>query len=189
MVFHSHEKHESMLWSLLGRPAGRVSVCGKSFNVAIFSDTRNMINVKLCMMVVLVEFYLFIPLLVTWIVFQSHSGVKQFNWTFHLLIRFSWNFVRLLIKSGRSWIYHYFWFSHMLKGDNCQIFSFERNFSIAFFSDTVKTRSFRLCMMIILFGVYIFGSGLMAFVSKSQVCRKYKLQIVLLDSCLDSCQL
>ena len=40
--------------------AGQVSICGKSLNVAIFSDTINMINVKLCMMVVLIEHYPFI---------------------------------------------------------------------------------------------------------------------------------
>ena len=59
------------------RPDG-VSVCGKNFNVAIFSDTINMINVKLCMMVVLIEFYPFILLPVTFVVFQSRSTVKQF---------------------------------------------------------------------------------------------------------------
>ena len=33
------------------RAAGRVSVGGKNLNVAIISDTINMINVKFCMMV------------------------------------------------------------------------------------------------------------------------------------------
>ena len=35
--------------------ANRVSEYGKNFNVAIFLDTINMINVKLCMMVILTE--------------------------------------------------------------------------------------------------------------------------------------
>ena len=61
------------------RPAGRASVCGKKINIAIFLDTINMMNVKLCTMVVLIELYLFIPLLVTLIVFQGHSNVKQFS--------------------------------------------------------------------------------------------------------------
>ena len=40
---------------IIGRPAGRVIVRrGKNFNVSIFSDTINAINVKLCTMVVLV---------------------------------------------------------------------------------------------------------------------------------------
>ena len=56
-----------------------MSVCGKKFNVAIFSDAVDMTHVRLCVMVVLIELYLFIPLLVTLIVFQGHSNVKQFS--------------------------------------------------------------------------------------------------------------
>ena len=40
-------------------PAGQVSVCGKDFNVAIFSDTVNVINVKLCMIAALIGLYPF----------------------------------------------------------------------------------------------------------------------------------
>ena len=60
------------------RPAGHMSVRGKNLNVAIFSDILKIINVKLCMVVVLIEHYPFIPLSVTLIVFQGHSSVKQF---------------------------------------------------------------------------------------------------------------
>ena len=60
------------------QPASRVSICGKNFEFAIFLDTINMLNVKLCMMVILTVFYSFIPLSVTLIVFQGHSIVKQF---------------------------------------------------------------------------------------------------------------
>ena len=45
----------------------------------IFSDDMNMINVTVCMMVILIELYPFIPLSVTLIVFQGHSTVKQFQ--------------------------------------------------------------------------------------------------------------
>ena len=55
-----------------------MSLCGKNFDVAIFLDTINMIDVKLCVMVVLIELYLFIPLSLTLIVFQGQSSVKQF---------------------------------------------------------------------------------------------------------------
>ena len=59
------------------RPASQLSVCSKKFNIAIFSDTIDMINVKLCMMVVLIDhLYPFIPLSVTLIVFQGHCIVK-----------------------------------------------------------------------------------------------------------------
>ena len=66
-----------------GRPAGgriddRWAEClavAKACNVAIFS---HWIDVKLCMMVVLSELYLFMPLKVTLIVLQGNSSVKQF---------------------------------------------------------------------------------------------------------------
>ena len=59
------------------RPAGRVSVRDKNFNVGIFSDTIDMINNTFCIMVVLSELYPVTPLSVTLIVFQSHNSVKQ----------------------------------------------------------------------------------------------------------------
>ena len=57
---------------------GRVSGLVENFNNGIFSDTLNVINVKLCTMVLFIEFYLFILLPVTLIVFQGHSNVEQF---------------------------------------------------------------------------------------------------------------
>ena len=56
--------------------ACRLSVCGKT--LMIFSDTVNMINVRLYMMVVLLDLYPFIPLSVTLVMFHGHSSVKQF---------------------------------------------------------------------------------------------------------------
>ena len=47
---------------------------GESFNVAIFLDTM---NVKLCMLVLLIGLYPLIPLSVTLTVFQGHSNVEQ----------------------------------------------------------------------------------------------------------------
>ena len=44
----------------------------KLFDVVIFSDTINMINVRLCTMVVLTELYPFIQFLVTLIVLLSN---------------------------------------------------------------------------------------------------------------------
>ena len=55
--------------------AGLVSTYDQNFNT-IFSNTINVINVKLCLMVVFIELYPFIPLSVTLIVF--HSSFKQF---------------------------------------------------------------------------------------------------------------
>ena len=40
----------------------QVSGFVKHFNIGIYSDTMNVINVKLCMTVLLTELYLFMPL-------------------------------------------------------------------------------------------------------------------------------
>ena len=50
----------------------------ENFNIRIYSDTINVINVKLCVMVLLVELHLFIPLSVTLTILYSHSNVEQF---------------------------------------------------------------------------------------------------------------
>ena len=76
-VFDSNGKCEYVIISV--RLAGLLAECSsvaKNFNVAIFLDT--MINVKLCMMVVLIELYQYIPLLVILTVFPGHISVKQF---------------------------------------------------------------------------------------------------------------
>ena len=58
------------------RPAGRPIVrvlhthtYTRKINLAIFSNTLNMIIVTLCMMIILIELYPFMPLSVTLIVF------------------------------------------------------------------------------------------------------------------------
>ena len=50
----------------------------KNVNIGIFSDTINIIKVKRCMNVLLIELYPFISLSVTLIVFKCHSSVEQF---------------------------------------------------------------------------------------------------------------
>ena len=57
---------------------GHVSGLVGNFNIWIYSDTVNVINVQLCMIVLLIEHYLFLPLSVTLTVFQRYSNVKQF---------------------------------------------------------------------------------------------------------------
>ena len=57
------------------RQAGQMSMSVRNFNVVIFIDAINMINVKLYMMAVLTELYLFIPLSVTLVLFQGHNSV------------------------------------------------------------------------------------------------------------------
>ena len=55
-----------------------VSGLVKKLYVGTYLDTINVVNVKLCMMILLTELYLFIPLSVTLTIFQGHSNVKQF---------------------------------------------------------------------------------------------------------------
>ena len=57
---------------------GQVSGLVRNFNIGIYLDTINVINVKLCVMAVLFQFYLFIPLSVILTIFQGHSNVEQF---------------------------------------------------------------------------------------------------------------
>ena len=60
-----------------------------------------MINLKLCMMVVLIELYLFISLSVTLIVLQGQSNLKQFYLKIFCSYPIEGNFVQLLITSNR----------------------------------------------------------------------------------------
>ena len=53
----------------------QVSWLVKNFNIEIYSDTISVINVRLCMMVLLTELYLFIALSMTLTIFQNHGNV------------------------------------------------------------------------------------------------------------------
>ena len=50
----------------------------ENFNVAVFSDAINVINVELCMMVLLIEHDIFMSLSVALTIFQGHSNIEQF---------------------------------------------------------------------------------------------------------------
>ena len=56
----------------------QVSEYVENFNIGIFSDTINVINVNLCWMILHIELYVFIILSVTLTLFQGDSSVKQF---------------------------------------------------------------------------------------------------------------
>ena len=49
----------------------------KNFNLAIFLDTVNRINAKLCTVIELIKLYLFIPLSKTLVACQGHSDIKE----------------------------------------------------------------------------------------------------------------
>ena len=50
----------------------------ENFQIGIFSDTINATNVKLCMILLLIDLCLFIPLSITLTIFEGHSSVKEF---------------------------------------------------------------------------------------------------------------
>ena len=56
---------------------GQLSGFVRNFNIGIYSDTVNVINVKLCMMILLIELYLFTPFSMTLTIFQHHSSVEH----------------------------------------------------------------------------------------------------------------
>ena len=62
---------------------------------------------------------------------------------------------------------------------------------VAFISDTAKARSFKLCMIIILLGVYIFIVGLMTLTlfQGHRCVRNINCKLCFVDSCVDSCRL
>ena len=60
---------------LVGQESGLV----ENFNIGIFSDTIHVTNVKLFMMVVYIELYLFNALSVTLTLLQGHEYTTVFN--------------------------------------------------------------------------------------------------------------
>ena len=78
-ISDSHEEYESMERFVIDWPACWLSIVAKNL---IFSDTTNVINVQLCMMVLLTELYPSMPLSVTLCIFQGHSVSNDFKWNF-----------------------------------------------------------------------------------------------------------
>ena len=65
----------------------QVSGLVENVNTGIFSDTVNVINAKLYMLLLLIELCLFIPLSVTLTIFQGHSNIEQIELKFYIHIR------------------------------------------------------------------------------------------------------
>ena len=68
-----------MLVMVSVRLAGGVSGRIKNLNIAVFSDTPNVINVKPCMMVLFIELYPLIPLSAALSIFLVTAGSNSFN--------------------------------------------------------------------------------------------------------------
>ena len=54
-----------------------MSALVENFKIGLFSDTVDVIHVKLCMMIAPIALYLFIPLSLTLTIFESHTNVEQ----------------------------------------------------------------------------------------------------------------
>ena len=135
----------------------------------------------------------------------THSYHSQWRWLYFKVTAvsniFYWKFCSywinlkfwgLLIMSCRSWIYH---FLNSPPPPPCSreitFRRFRKNFNIAFFLDTVKARSFKLCMIITLLGVYIFIIGLMTMIlfQSHRFVFTINCKLCCLDPCLDFCLL
>ena len=150
----------------------------RSFNTGIYSDNLNVIIVKLCMMSLLVELYLFISLSVTLTIFQSHSNVELL----HLKILCSYPIETLynhwLHQVDHEYIF-IFLFLHMFDGDN--VFPCLQKKLTLPFSRRLLNEMFQTLHD------YNLAQGLhfhcrfddLDFVTRSQLCQKYILQIVL----------
>ena len=158
----------------------QVSGLVENLYTGIFADTINVINVKLCMIALLFELYLFTPPSVIWPYFKVTAVSNSFNRKFCVPIRLGWNFVGLSNTSSKSWIYHYFWLSLI------------RKCNLGFFSDTVELQFSKLCMILILLRVYHFIPGMMTLTlfQGHKFVRIMNCKHFLKDSCpLDHCRL
>ena len=150
-----------------------------------------MINVKLCLMVVHIELCHSYHFQWPWLYFKVTAVSDSLYWEFYVLIQLCWNFEWLLITSSRSWAHLCFLFLRVFKGGSRHIALYKENhthFNIDFFSDTVKARSFKLCLIITLLEVYIFIVGLMTltlFQGRRSI-RNINCKFCFQDSCLDS---
>ena len=126
-----------------GWPAGWVSICGKNFKILIFSDTVNVINVKLCMMVLLIELYLFIPLSVTLTIFQGHRYVSL-HWKDH------WKYD--LCNYG---VYSREIIKMLLVG---QVSGLVKTFNIWYFLRHLNVLIVKFCMIVLHIELYLFIS-------------------------------
>ena len=103
----------------------------------------------------LIELYPFIPLSVT-LIFQGHSSVQKFQLTFlwFYLIKFKLYGTVKYVKKIMDVPPLSFFLSKYFKGGNWWFPHWE-NFRLGLFSDTIKVRSFKLCMIITFLRVFI----------------------------------
>ena len=180
-----------------------VSGLVENFNIGIFSDTINVIDVKHCIKVLLlhIELYLFTTLtvihytLMTLILFQGHSSVTQT--VLNLKISCSYPIKLKLCRIVKYIehimnVYHYFCqltSTHIQQRFWC-VFLFDKIFIIGSVTDTVQlqARFFKLCIIITVLLVHQFVPGLITLnLLQNHRCVRTincKFKIFFFDSCL-----
>ena len=141
----------------------------KNFNIVIFSDTINVINVKFCMMVLHTDLYLFILLSVTLTIFQGHIKVKQFQLTISCGHKnpIKLNLCRIVkyVIVDHAYIYYFFFQIHSYTGKGMNLIPHlkktnnNNNKMSAFSIDIIKGRPLKLGMVITFLWVHQFIPG------------------------------
>ena len=115
-----------------------------AINNRIISDTiYYVISLKLCMLVLLIERYVVIPLSLTLTIFQGRSSIKQFE--LKILSSYLSKFIKKIKNIGTA--IYFFASAHIQRKNWCASW-FDNNFIIGFVVDTVYGRSFKLCMIL-----------------------------------------
>ena len=109
---------------------GQVPRHVENFNIAIFSDTVYVTNVKFCIWYYLLNFTCSCHFQWSWPYFRVSAVSNSLNRTFYILILLSWISVGLLSTSTRSWLFHQVWLLHIFKGNNWYFFCFDKDFNV-----------------------------------------------------------
>ena len=123
--------------------------------------------------------------------FQGHSSVKQFQ--LKILCAYPIKLKLCTIVDDVKEIENIpiFLIFAIFKGDKCPRLTTKVNFNVAFFSDTVIARSFKIGIIITLLGVYIFVVGLRTLIlfHGHRFIRNINCKLSFLVTCLNSCLL
>ena len=146
------------------KPFGRQAGCrGQNLNVTIYLGQCDCNKCQTLHDGNIIEFYPFIPLWITLIIFSGQSSVS-FNWKFVFYPIYLKNSLWFSIAYTKVWI-HYFYFLRVFKMDTCHVLwsgkeKKKKKLKAGLFSDTAEAGSFKLCVVITRLGIYRFTPGL-----------------------------
>ena len=104
----------------------------KNFNIGIFSDTINIIDVRLCMVVLHIELHYCISLLVTLTLLQGYSSVKHFRLKILRFYPISLKLYRIVKYMKQLLTIRYFCLACIPKGDINLLSDLTETLSFAF---------------------------------------------------------